>query len=165
MERSKVNACSVLALWWLLQLVVPTMMYLWLESLHLGAVLIFTGGLVLLAVVVSGWPMGDNALVFGDKQILHNVLQWDRRVTVPALGIVWVSGLALAVWGGWFGQGWLMAKIGLVMALSALHGVLSATLRKRSQDASMLQWSLLRYSPIAIAFCLLVIALLVMIKP
>ncbi|PKY11540.1 hypothetical protein B1757_03800 [Acidithiobacillus marinus] len=155
----------MLTLWWLLQLVVTAMIYLWLEALHVGAVLIFTGGLVLLAVVTSGWISRDETLIHNDKKIVYGVLRWDRRVTVPALGMVWASGLALTVWGGWFGQGWLMAKIGLVIILSALHGILSATLRKQMQNTSTRQLSWLRYSPGVVIFCFLAIALLVMIKP
>ena len=89
------------------------------------------------------------------------ILQWDRRITRPAMALVWVLGLSLAAWGGWMGQAWLAGKIALVLALSALHGVLAATLRRRmgSQTAATLPW--LRYGPAAVAACAAAIAVLV----
>jgi len=141
------------------------MIYLWLKGLHVAADLILTGGLMLLAVVVSGWTLGGGVLLPHEKRIGNAVLQWDRRVTAPALGVVWATGLGLAVWGGWFGQGWLTGKIGLVVALSALHGILSATLRKRMENVVAPKSSWLRHSPLAIAACLVVIAVLVTVKP
>ena len=58
------------------------------------------------------------------------VYRWDRRVTNPALGLVWLLGLTLAWQGGWFSAHWLWAKLVLVTVLSALHGNQSATLRR-----------------------------------
>ena len=141
------------------------MTYLWIKSLHIAAALIFTGGLTLLAVVASGWTLGSGVLLPNDKRIAHAALLWDRRVTTPALGVVWATGLGLAVWGGWLGQGWLTAKIVLVVALSALHGVLTARLRKRMENAPASKSSWLRHSPTVVVACLLVIAVLVTVKP
>ena len=141
------------------------MTFLWIKGLHIAATLIFSGGLMLLAVVASGWTLGGGVLLPHEKRIGNAVLQWDRRVTAPALGIVWATGLALAVWGGWFGQGWLTGKIGLVVALSAMHGILTATLRKRMSNAVAPQPSWLRHSPIAVAAGLALVAVLVAVKP
>ena len=140
------------------------MMYLWIKSLHLGAVLLFTGGLVLLAVVTSGWTLAGGVLLPHEKRIGNAVLHWDRWVTVPAMAVVWALGLGLAVWGGWMGQGWLLGKMALVVALSALHGVLSTTLR-RMESATARKSAWIRYCPVAVAACLGAIAVLVTVKP
>lgn len=141
------------------------MTFLWIKGLHIAAALIFSGGLMLLAVVTSGWTLGGGVLLPHEKRIGNAVLQWDRRVTAPALGGVWATGLGLAVWGGWFGQGWLTGKIGLVVALSAMHGILTATLRKRMGNAVAPQPLWLRHSPAAVAAGLALIAVLVVVKP
>jgi putative membrane protein len=41
----------------------------------------------------------------------------------------WILGILNAVQGDWFDDGWLHVKLVFVLALSALHGVLSARLR------------------------------------
>ncbi len=142
------------------------MMELWLKGVHVGAVLLLAGGLVLLAVVATAWASATDTPTPDARRLLNAVLQWDRRVTVPALAAVWASGLGLAVWGGWLGQGWLTAKIVLVIVLSALHGMLSATLRRRLERAPAAPspaW--MRFGPVAIAAAFAMIAILVTVKP
>lgn len=58
------------------------------------------------------------------------LLTWDRYVTTPAMIVAWALGITMATWAGWFASGWMMAKIVFVLALSALHGVLSGRLRR-----------------------------------
>ena len=141
------------------------MMYFWLKSLHLAAVLVFAGGLTLLAVVTSGWALAGGTLLPHEKQIGTAVLLWDRRVTVPSMAAVWALGLSLAVWGGWMGQGWLFGKIALVVALSGLHGVLAAMLRRRMESKLVPTPSWLRHSPVVIVVCLAAISVLIIVKP
>jgi putative membrane protein len=46
-----------------------------------------------------------------------------RRIILnPSLVIVWVFGLMLAFNGNYWGQGWFIAKLVLVIALSGYHG-------------------------------------------
>lgn len=141
------------------------MTYLWIKSLHLAAVLVFIGGLMLLGVVASGWALAGGSVLPHEKRLGHAVLQWDRRVTVPALAMVWALGLGLAVWGGWMGQGWLFGKLAFAVALSALHGILSATLRRRLDSGIAGKPSWLRYGPAAIVAGSVAIAVLVTVKP
>jgi putative membrane protein len=46
----------------------------------------------------------------------------------------WVLGLYLAIDGGWFRSGWLHGKLLLVIALSAVHGVLVKRIREFAED-------------------------------
>jgi putative membrane protein len=46
----------------------------------------------------------------------------------------WVLGLYLAIDGGWFRSGWLHGKLLLVIALSAVHGVLVKRTREFAED-------------------------------
>ena len=54
----------------------------------------------------------------------------NRVVTGPALVIAWVCGIWLALQAGWFASHWLQVKLVLVLGLSAVHGSLSAGLRR-----------------------------------
>lgn len=141
------------------------MSYPWTKSLHLAAALIFCGGLMLLAVVLSARATPGKRVLLAESSILKTVLQWDRCVTAPALAVVWALGLGLALWGNWMGQGWLLGKAALVLALSALHGVLSAALRRDIGGADSDRETWLKHIPAAVAFALAAVAALVIVKP
>ena len=51
--------------------------------------------------------------------------------------VVWVLGLTLASRTGWFPAPWLGFKLALVVALSALHGLQSGTLRRLAAGGSV----------------------------
>lgn len=141
------------------------MIYLLLKSLHLAAALIFISGLLLLAVVTKSWPLAGGQLLPHEKRIGHAVLQWDRYVTGPAMIAAWALGLGLAVSQGWWGQGWLIGKIMLVVALSGGHGMLTATLRRRMERLTAPSSAWLRYGPVAVVVCAMMISVLVVVKP
>lgn len=99
------------------------MLYSCLKAAHLAAVLVFCGGLFVqcFAILISCWGHGDAVAVAS---------RWDRRVTLPAMLAVWAFGTSIAVQGEWLGDGWLWAKLVLVVALTGLHGVQAGTLRR-----------------------------------
>ncbi|MBP1806625.1 CopD family protein [Rubellimicrobium aerolatum] len=53
-----------------------------------------------------------------------------RGLATPGLVLTWLFGIANAVQGGWFTEGWLHAKLVFVLALSALHGIALGRLRR-----------------------------------
>jgi uncharacterized membrane protein len=135
------------------------MIYLWLKALHVAAVLVWTGGLLAAALASARAPKSVT-----DTSLIEVIQRFDTRVTSPAMFVVWGAGLALAMLGQWFPSPWLITKLGIVVILSALHGILAATLRRLSQgDASTPAW--LRHAPAVILASLLAIAILVVVKP
>ncbi|MBN3834566.1 CopD family protein [Burkholderia sp. Ac-20344] len=100
------------------------MIYLWLKAVHVVAMVTFIGGLLLLSVGVR----------IANLAVHRAVRRWDRTVTAPALALVWIAGIALALNGHWFGAAWLWGKLVVVVALSALHGILAGTLRRMERD-------------------------------
>ncbi|MFJ1213156.1 CopD family protein [Burkholderia pyrrocinia] len=100
------------------------MIYLLLKAAHVAAVVTFVGGLLMLSVGVR----------IANLAVHRAVRRWDRSVTAPALALVWITGIAIALSGHWFGAGWLSAKLAVVIALSALHGMLAGTLRRMERD-------------------------------
>ncbi|CAB3663202.1 CopD family protein [Achromobacter kerstersii] len=141
------------------------MMYLSLKSLHLIAVLLFAGGLMVLAVVISGWVRVGGVVLPHEKSIGRAVLRWDRYVTVPAMFVSWGLGLSLALMAGRMGHGWLLGKISIVVALSGLHGVLRAAIRARTDGDAVSSSAWHEASPILVATGLATIAVLVTVKP
>jgi protoporphyrinogen IX oxidase len=136
------------------------MIYLWLKALHVTAVLIWTGGLLAAALAIARASRPG-----ADASLLDAIQRFDTRVTAPAMFVVWGAGLALAMLRQWFPSPWLIAKLAIVVALSALHGVLAATLRRLSHGNASRPPARLRHAPIAIVASLAAIAILVVVKP
>lgn len=106
--------------------------YTWLKAAHVAAALLFVSGVIatsLMLALLSTIPQGS-------QQFIAGIIRYDQWVTVPAIITVWAIGTGLAVSGAWFGQGWLNAKLGFVVLLSALHGIQSGRLRRIAAGAS-----------------------------
>lgn len=129
-------------------------LYPWLKALHVAAALVFASGVLAMAGLLRMMPAvpGDMAAV---------VSRWDRCVTTPAMLLVWGLGLALASGGSWVGDGWLYAKFGLVLLLSAIHGVQSGQLRRSTRGLPTQRWPAMPF----IAASLAGIAILAVVKP
>ena len=97
--------------------------------------------------------------------LIESVRRWDQRVTSPALLIVWGAGLTLAMQGAWFPAPWLIIKLAIVVLLSALHGILSGSLRRLAHPdaASAPPW--LHHAPPLIVSGVIAIVILVVAKP
>jgi putative membrane protein len=55
-------------------------------------------------------------------------------IMTPAMVVSWVLGLWLAWRGGWYGSGWLQAKVVLVLLLSGMHGFFLVCARDFAAD-------------------------------
>lgn len=138
------------------------MIYVWLKALHVAAVLCWSGGMLAAAVTLAVHAAKADAP--GSKVMIETVSRWDRLVTTPAMLIVWGAGLALAMQGEWFGSLWLTIKLGIVVGLSALHGVLAGMLRRLARfEAPVPRW--FAHVPPLIVGSAAAIAVLVIVKP
>lgn len=141
------------------------MWYVWIKALHVAAALIWVGGLTVLLVAAKA--------VFSDSgksasmPFLNDVLRWNRRVTSPAMLLLWGLGIVLASQGGWFASPWLIVKLCVVVILSAVHGILTGKLRRVAQlgGSPIATPALLSYMPAITIIGVLVIAILVITKP
>lgn len=108
------------------------MTFLWVKAMHIAAVVTWVAGLLMLALLLSVLATAPAPSLPQERRLMVALRRWDRTITSPAMVLAWVLGISLAVHGGWFTSSWLAAKLVLVMSLSALHGVLSGTLRRMS---------------------------------
>ncbi len=140
--------------------------YLWLKALHIVAVVTWVGGMLVVAVAITA-VSGARAQheIASRAAFLVRVSRWDRRVTTPAMLLVWILGLALASMGHWFPQTWLVSKLAMVLLLSALHGFLSGNLRRLSLSGQPGAPASLNSAAAAIVVAVLIIVVLVVIKP
>lgn len=58
-----------------------------------------------------------------------------RAITTPAMAATWLLGIALALVQDAWTEGWLHAKLLLVVALSAAHGMMARYVRAFAEDA------------------------------
>jgi uncharacterized membrane protein len=142
------------------------MAYLWLKALHVAAVVIWIGGLLIAAIILRAFSVHkETTEMRGQAVVLDVVRRWDRRVTSPAMLLVWGLGITLATQGGWFRSPWMMIKLGLVLLLSAVHAVLSGWLRKPGRVIEPSMSRRLRYAPLLVIACVSTIIVLVIVKP
>ena len=106
------------------------MPYAALVGLHLLFVAVFIGGLLIVALALPGF--GREA---SDDQIpeVRRLRMLSNFAVSPALLLVWLLGISLAIEGSWFAAPWLHGKIALVLILSGLHGYQSGQLRRLAQ--------------------------------
>ncbi|MCX7285666.1 MAG: CopD family protein [Novosphingobium sp.] len=99
---------------------VLAMLYLWLKAGHVIFVIFWMAGLFMLPrffVYHQEAPEGspENAIWVDREAKLMKIIMW------PAMVVVWVLGLALAVNIGAFQQGWFHLKLLFVLVLTAYH--------------------------------------------
>ena len=99
-------------------------MYLWIKALHIVAVISWMAGMLYLprlfvyhAGVEAGSAQAKTFEVM-EYRLLHFIM-------TPAMAVTWLAGVVLMLEGGWLAAGWLHAKLTAVVALSAVHGLLS----------------------------------------
>jgi len=100
--------------------------YLWIKALHILAVIAWMAGMLYLPrLYVYHCEIAPGSVESARFKTMERRLL--RGIVNPAMIAVWVLGLTLALTpasGAW-GQGWLMAKLTLVIVMSAVHGLFS----------------------------------------
>jgi putative membrane protein len=143
---------------------VLAMTYLWLKAGHIIFVIFWMAGLFMLPRYFvyhqeAAADSPESALWIDRERKLLKIILW------PSLVVVWLLGLALAVTTGAFSQGWLHAKLALVLILSAYHVWLAgyaAALARGERKLTGKQLRLLNEVP-GIAAALIVV--LAVVKP
>ena len=101
-------------------------MYEWIKAFHIIAVIAWMAGMLYLPRLFVYHCAAEKGSVQSETfKIMERRLL--RAIINPAMIATWLLGLWLAWQGpdsryGWFASGWLLAKLVLVLALSALQG-------------------------------------------
>jgi putative membrane protein len=139
--------------------------YLWLKTFHIAAAITWVGGMLAAAICISFFTGRTAERPLEASVPLQAFRKWDRCVSSPAMLLVWILGLALAEEGEWVSMKWLLAKLVLVLLLSALHGFLSGTLGRLSRSDNVSFALAPQYAPATIIACAAAIVTLVVLKP
>lgn len=137
---------------------------LWVKAAHIIFVIFLMAGLFMMPrffVYHHQAPVGSDE----DKAWIEREDRLRRIILNPALIIVWVLGLMLAFNGNYWGEGWFIAKLLLVLGLSGYHGWMIGyfkKLRKGQRPLSEKQLRLINEVP-GIAAAIIVI--LVVVRP
>jgi len=137
-----------------------TAIYPYLVAAHVTAVVCLVGGLLAQERLVNAI-----APISPEEQAgtLVALQRFERTVTTPALLLTWIFGLSLALSAGWLSSGWLIAKLIVVVALSAFHGVRSGRIRRCLRTGASVKR--ISGADFGIVVAMLVIAILAIVKP
>lgn len=138
--------------------------YYWLKAGHIIFVIFWMAGLFMLPRLFvyhqeaePGSP--ENAKwVDRERKLLKIIL-------MPSIGVVWVLGLLLAFTVGAWDQGWLHAKLAVVLGLSAYHGYLAGYAKKLARGERALTGKQLRMLNEVPGVAVALIVILAVIKP
>ena len=138
--------------------------YLWVQAAHVIAVIFWMAGLFMLPrflVYQMESPVGSPE----DRAWVERNARLKRIILTPGLIAVWVLGLCVATSYGFAGNGWLHAKIGVVVLLSGYHGWATATAGKFARGVRPYANKTLRLLNEVPAFATIAIVILVVVKP
>jgi putative membrane protein len=152
-------ALLALLRWWN-----PSGLYLWLKAAHVFAVIAWMAGMLYLprlfvyhCETAPGSKQSETFKVM-ERRLLAVIIN-------PAMVATWALGLWLAWQSGAYAAGWLHAKVILVLAMSALHGMLSRWTRDFAADRNRHSQKFYRIVNEMPALLLLGIVILAVVKP
>jgi putative membrane protein len=138
--------------------------YDWVKAIHVMAIIAWMAGMLYLPRIFvyhceapAGSPQSETFKVMEERLL--------RIIINPAMVLSWVLGLWLAWAGSHFSAAWFHGKLLLVLALSGLHGYLSASVRRFKADQnirSARHWRIMNEVP---AVLMIGIVILVIVKP
>lgn len=135
----------------------------WINAVHLISAVVWIGGMLMTAMVAQ-WSLRQN-----DKSttliLLNDVRSWNRRMTSPAMIVLWIAGIAMLVAHGQMPHLWLIIKIVFVVLLSGLHGFLSATLRRLANGETLKRTGALNNATLLLVLFTAVITVLAVVRP
>ena len=140
------------------------MTYFWLKAGHIIFVIFWMAGLFMLPRLfvyhqeaAPGSPE-NAAWIDRERKLLKIIL-------TPSIIVVWALGIALAITTNAWSQGWLHAKLLLVLVLSGYHGYLAGYARKLARGERKLSGRTLRLLNEVPGVAVALIVVLVVVKP
>jgi putative membrane protein len=139
-------------------------MYEWLKAFHVIAVIAWMAGMLYLPRLFvyhcEAEPGSTQSETF--KKMERRLL---KVIINPAMIATWVLGLWLMARGSWFGAGWFHAKLVLVVAMSAAHGIFARWVKNFAADRNRRSQKIYRVIGATPMVLLMGIVILVIVKP
>ena len=162
--RAVVALAVAAALFALLLLWNPSMLYLWLKALHVIAVIAWMAGMLYLPRL---FLYHCDAEIGSRQSETFKVMERRllRAIINPAMIVTWVVGLWLVHESGFFKAGWMHAKFALVIAMSAIHGFYVRWVRAFAEDRNVHSQKFYRVMNEIPTLLMIGIVILVIVKP
>jgi putative membrane protein len=142
----------------------PPDAYLWVKALHVIAVIAWMAGMLYLPrLMVYHCDAEPGSVQSETFKVMERRLL--TAIINPAMVATWVFGLTLAVTGDWFSSPWLHAKLILVVAMSALHGMMVGWVRAFAKDSNRRPARFYRIANEVPTVLMVLIVILVVVKP
>ena len=141
-------------------------LYPWLKAFHIIAVISWMAGMLYLPrLYVYHCEVAPGSAESARFKTMERRLL--RAIVNPAMAATWLLGITLILTpaSGGFGQGWLHAKLLLVLALSAAHGLFSKWRKDFEKDANTRPAKFYRIWNEVPAVLMIAIVILVVVKP
>lgn len=138
--------------------------YLFLKSGHVIFMVFWLAGLFMLprqCIYMLDHEPGSK----GEAKWAERMGKLRKIILTPSMIIVWVLGLSMAIGHDLFSQGWLHAKLALVLVLTGYHGWLVGQTKKMARGERPLSEKTLRMIGEVPGILLILIVLLVIFQP
>ena len=138
-------------------------MYPWIKALHVIAIISWMAGLLYLPrlfVYHAGLEPGAQSETF--KTMERRLL---RFIMVPAMLLSWITGLTLAVQGGYFHAIWFHSKILAVALLTGVHFYDGVLQKAFAEDRNTHSAKFFRFYNEAPTVLMIAIVIFVIVKP
>jgi putative membrane protein len=140
------------------------MIYLWIKTLHILAIISWMAGLLYLPrLFVYHCEAAPGSTMSETFKIMERRLL--RAIMTPAMIVAWITGLTLAIQAGFFSSGWFHLKLTLVLILSASHSYMSRCVMTFAADANQKSHKFYRVLNEVPTLLMLVIVIAVIVKP
>jgi len=143
--------------------------YDWIKAFHIIAVIAWMAGMLYLPRLFVYHCAAEKGSVQSETfKVMERRLL--RGIINPAMILAITLGLWLAWLGpdsryGWFASGWLQAKIALVLALSAVHGLFARWVKAFAADRNLHSQRFYRFINEVPTVLMVAIVILVVLKP
>lgn len=140
------------------------MPYLWVKALHVVSMVAWMAGMLYLPRLFvyhveagAGSPQAKTFAVMEQRLL--------RLIMNPAMVVVWLTGLWLVYAGEHWREGWLHAKVTLVLVMTGLHGLLAGSRRRLATGTDRRSARFYRILNEGPTLLLIGIVVLVIVKP
>ena len=138
--------------------------YEWIKAVHIMAVIAWMSGMLYLPRLMV---YHCDAEIGSKHSETFKVMEYRllHYITTPAMVLVWIFGLYMAIEAPWYDELWLQLKVALVVLMSGLHGFLTARVKDFAADKNRFSQKFYRIINEVPAVLIVLIVILVVIKP
>ena len=137
---------------------------IWIKAVHVMSVIAWMAGLFYLPRLFVYHVDAERGSKASETfKIMERRLM--KAIMNPAMIATWATGLYIAYAFGFFRDGWLHAKLALVLLLSGYHGYLAGRVRAFAQDRNDKSGRFYRFINEVPTLLMIGIVILVVVKP